>query len=160
MARGEPGHGTPRNPARLRPVRQGIGIEWEAYGLTARNGMRLQAAFDGFASLIDASDLVSRQRLVKSPAEIAYVRKAAELGALALDEAHRLAGPGVSEQVLAHHETPHVAVRQALLAASQLWKVREQLSSVAHPRDECRRGSEVAISQIPGFFQKVVPGPD
>ncbi|MES1152338.1 MAG: aminopeptidase P family N-terminal domain-containing protein, partial [Dongia sp.] len=55
-----------------------LGVEWEAYGLTARNGMRLQAAFDGFATLVDASDLVSRQRLVKSKAEIAYVRKAAE----------------------------------------------------------------------------------
>jgi Xaa-Pro dipeptidase len=74
-----------------------LGVEWEAYGLTARNGMRLQAAFDGFATLIDASDLVSRQRLVKSPAEIAYVRKAAGLGDLALDEAHRLAAPGTSE---------------------------------------------------------------
>lgn len=74
-----------------------LGVEWEAYGLTARNGMRLQAAFDGFATLSDASDLVSRQRLVKSPAEIAYVRKAAELADLALDEAHRLAAPGTSE---------------------------------------------------------------
>jgi Xaa-Pro dipeptidase len=74
-----------------------LGVEWEAYGLTARNGMRLQAAFDGFVTLVDASDLVSRQRLVKSPAEIAYVRKAAELCDLALDEAHRLAGPGADE---------------------------------------------------------------
>jgi Xaa-Pro dipeptidase len=74
-----------------------LGVEWEAYGLTARNGMRLQAAFDGFATLIDASDLVSRQRLVKSPAEIAYVRKAAELCDLALDEAHRIAAPGADE---------------------------------------------------------------
>lgn len=74
-----------------------LGVEWEAYGLTARNGMRLAAAFDGFATLIDASDIVSRQRLVKSPAEIAYVEKAAHLADLSLDEAHRLAGPGVSE---------------------------------------------------------------
>ncbi|HVZ01243.1 MAG TPA: Xaa-Pro peptidase family protein [Dongiaceae bacterium] len=74
-----------------------LGVEWEAYGLTARNGMRLQAAFDGFATLVDASDLVSRQRLVKSPGELVYVRKAAELADLALDEAHRLAAPGVSE---------------------------------------------------------------
>jgi len=74
-----------------------LGVEWEAYGLTARNGMRLQAAFDGFATLVDTSDLVSRQRLVKSAAELVYVRKAAELADLALDEAHRLAAPGVSE---------------------------------------------------------------
>jgi Xaa-Pro dipeptidase len=74
-----------------------LGVEWEAYGLTARNGMRLQAAFEGFATLIDASDLVNRQRLVKSAAEIAYVRKAAELCDLALDEAHRIAAPGADE---------------------------------------------------------------
>src|SRR5262249_18081286 len=71
--------------------------EWEAYGLTARNGMRLQTALDGFADLQDASDLVSRLRLVKSPQEIAYVREAARLADLALDEAHRLTGPGADE---------------------------------------------------------------
>lgn len=74
-----------------------LGVEWDAYGLTARNGMRLQAAFEGFATLIDASDIVSKQRLVKSATEIAYVEKAAHLCDLALDEAHRLTAPGVSE---------------------------------------------------------------
>jgi Xaa-Pro dipeptidase len=74
-----------------------LGVEWEAYGLTARNGMRLQSALDGFADLQDASDLVSRLRLVKSPQEITYVREAARLADLALDEAHRLARPGADE---------------------------------------------------------------
>jgi Xaa-Pro dipeptidase len=74
-----------------------LGVEYEAYGLTARNGKRLEAALEGFATLEDASDLVSRLRLVKSPAEIVYVRRAAELADLALDEAHRLAGPGADE---------------------------------------------------------------
>ncbi|MGH6959056.1 MAG: M24 family metallopeptidase, partial [Dongiaceae bacterium] len=74
-----------------------LGVEYEAYGLTARNGMRLNAALDEFAKLEDASDLVSRLRLVKSPAEIAFVRKAAALCDAALDEAHRLAGPGADE---------------------------------------------------------------
>ena len=74
-----------------------LGIEWDAYGLTAKNGMRMAAAFDGFATLVDASDIVSKQRLVKSATEIAYVEKAAHLADLALDEAHRLTAPGVSE---------------------------------------------------------------
>jgi len=76
---------------------QRLGVEYDAYGLTARNGKRLEAALEGFCTLVDASDLVSRLRLVKSPAEIAYVRQAAELADLALDEAHRLAGPGADE---------------------------------------------------------------
>src|SRR2546422_6105347 len=56
-----------------------LGVEWEAYGLTARNGQRLATALDGFATLADASELVSRLRVVKSPAELVYVRRAAEL---------------------------------------------------------------------------------
>ena len=40
-----------------------LGVEWEAYGLTARNGQRLSAALDGFCTLPDASDLVSRLRV-------------------------------------------------------------------------------------------------
>jgi Xaa-Pro dipeptidase len=74
-----------------------LGVEYDAYGLTAANGKRLDAALEGFCTLVDASDLVSRLRLVKSPAEIAYVRRAAELADLALDEAYRLTGPGADE---------------------------------------------------------------
>jgi Xaa-Pro dipeptidase len=74
-----------------------LGVEWEAYGLTARNGQRLAAALDGFCTLADASDLVSRQRVIKSPAELLYVRRAAELADAALAEASRLAQPGAFE---------------------------------------------------------------
>lgn len=74
-----------------------LGVEYEAYGLTARNGKRLDAALDGFCMLEDASELVSRLRVVKSPAEIAYVRRAAELADDALDAAVETAAPGVSE---------------------------------------------------------------
>ena len=71
-----------------------LGVEWESYGLTARNGQRLSAALDGFCSLVDASDLVSRLRLIKSPGEIAYVRRAAELADDDLDAAAALAEAG------------------------------------------------------------------
>ena len=74
-----------------------LGVEYEAYGLTARNGKRLDAALAGVAELSDASDLVNRQRVVKSPAEIAYVRRAAELADAALEAAAALAGPGAFE---------------------------------------------------------------
>jgi Xaa-Pro dipeptidase len=74
-----------------------LGVEYEAYGLTARNGKRLEAALDGFATLVDASLLVSQLRIVKSPAEIAYVRRAAELADDAYDEAVTLSSPGVFE---------------------------------------------------------------
>jgi Xaa-Pro dipeptidase len=60
-----------------------LGVEYESYGLVASNGRKLDAAFAGFAVLEDASSLVTRLRVVKSPEEMAYVRRA---GALA-DEA-------------------------------------------------------------------------
>jgi Xaa-Pro dipeptidase len=74
-----------------------LGVEFEAYGLTAANGRKLEATLDGFCELADASDLVNRLRVVKSEAEMVYVRRAAELADQALEEAHRLAGPGVFE---------------------------------------------------------------
>ena len=60
-----------------------IGVEFDSYGLTHFNGRRLEAAFDGVATLVDASDLVSRLRAVKSAAEIACVREAGRLSDLA-----------------------------------------------------------------------------
>ena len=74
-----------------------LGVEWESYGLTARSGQRLQAALEGFCTLADASELVSQLRVIKSPAELAYVRRAAELCDAALDEAWKLARPGADE---------------------------------------------------------------
>ena len=74
-----------------------LGVEWESYGLNARNGLRLRDALDGFAELSDGSFLVSRLRLVKSPAELEYVRKAGELADAAWGEAARLARPGAFE---------------------------------------------------------------
>lgn len=64
-----------------------LGVEYESYGLVASNGKKLDAAFDGFATLVDASTVVSRLRAVKSDEEIAHVRRAAAL----TDEADRAA---------------------------------------------------------------------
>jgi Xaa-Pro dipeptidase len=76
---------------------QRLGVEYDAYGLTAKNGKLLEAALSDYCFLVDASDLVNRLRVVKSPAELEYVRKAAALADQAYDEAHRLTGPGADE---------------------------------------------------------------
>ena len=74
-----------------------IGVEYDSYGLTAKNGKMLDSALDGFCHLADASDLVNRLRVVKSQEELVYVRKAAELADDALDEAHSLVRDGCDE---------------------------------------------------------------
>ncbi len=71
-----------------------IGWETGTQGLTHLHGARLAAQLD---DLVDASDMMGVLRLVKSPAEIAYVRKAAELGDLAWDAAAARAHVGADE---------------------------------------------------------------
>lgn len=74
-----------------------VGVEYDAYGLTAYNGRRLDDALAGFCELEDASTLVSELRVIKSAAEIEYVRRAAELADDALDAAVELCGSGMFE---------------------------------------------------------------
>jgi Xaa-Pro dipeptidase len=77
--------------------RKRLGVEWESYGLTARNGQRLSAALSGFCTLDDASELISKIRVIKSPAEIDYVRRAGELADDAYNAAVELTAPGAFE---------------------------------------------------------------
>lgn len=74
-----------------------LGVEYEAYGLTGRNARRLDAALDGFAVAEDASELVSQLRVIKSPAEMACIRRAAGLADDALDAALSGTGAGAFE---------------------------------------------------------------
>ena len=67
-----------------------LGIEYEAYGLTGRNALRLNKSLENYCSLEDKSDLITKLRVVKSKEEIVYVKKAAELADKALDEVWRL----------------------------------------------------------------------
>lgn len=74
-----------------------IGVEYDTAGLNARNGMRLNEKLRGFGELSDASALVPRLRMIKSPAEIAHVKKAAELADDALDAAIKKTKAGANE---------------------------------------------------------------
>src|SRR5262245_5737399 len=73
-----------------------LGVEYHAYGLTAQRGKMVDAALNGFCRTEDASDLVRLLRLVKSEAELAYVRRSGALADAALAIANRLTVPGAS----------------------------------------------------------------
>lgn len=72
-----------------------IGWETRTQGLVHHHGARLAARLED--RLTEASGLMGELRLVKSPAEIAYVRKAAELGDRAWDAAVARARAGAEE---------------------------------------------------------------
>ena len=74
-----------------------LGVEYEAYGLTGRNAIRLNDTLKKFAKLHDKSELVSKLRVIKSDQEIIYTKKAAELADKALNEVWNVAKAGVSE---------------------------------------------------------------
>ena len=74
-----------------------VGIEMRTFGLTANNYELVRRRLEGFCALVDGSNLVRGLRVVKSAAEIAYVRRAAELADASLDAMVEAAGPGVFE---------------------------------------------------------------
>ena len=74
-----------------------LGIEYEAYGLTGRNAIKLNKSLENYCSIEDKSELITKIRVVKSDEEIKYVRKAANLADLALEEAWRYSKAGASE---------------------------------------------------------------
>jgi len=74
-----------------------LGVEYEAYGLTGRNAIKLNNSLKNFATLHDKSELVSHFRVIKSPAEITYVKKAAELADNAMEAAWAHAHEGINE---------------------------------------------------------------
>ena len=74
-----------------------LGVEYEAYGLTGRNAIRLNSSLKDFAKLHDKSELVSYLRVIKSPAEIVYVKKAAELADNAMEVAWKFSHAGQNE---------------------------------------------------------------
>jgi len=74
-----------------------LGIEYEAYGLTGRNALKLNRSLENYCTIADKSELITKLRVVKSKEEIVYVRKAAELADKALDVIWKYTKAGVSE---------------------------------------------------------------
>jgi len=74
-----------------------IGIEYEAYGMTGRNALRLNKSLENYCEVEDHSELITKHRVIKSKEEIIYVKRAAELADKALDEAWKYTKAGASE---------------------------------------------------------------
>ena len=74
-----------------------IGVEYDTHGMTGRVARLLDNQLSSFGQIVDASYLISRLRLIKSPAEIAHAKRAAELADEALDAALPLIKAGGDE---------------------------------------------------------------
>ena len=74
-----------------------IGIEYDSYGLTGRNTLKLNNSLKDFGNLKDKSELISKLRIIKSKEEITFIRRAAELADKALEEVWKTVKAGVNE---------------------------------------------------------------
>jgi Xaa-Pro aminopeptidase len=100
-----------------------VAIEMATYALPAAFEKQLAAALAP-ARLEDASALLGDLRVIKSPAEIAYIRKAAGMAEAGLAAARRAMKPGATEIGIA------AAIEGGLRAAgSDYWSIPTELTS-------------------------------
>jgi len=74
-----------------------IAIQLDSMGITAQLHLEIDALLNGWCELVPASDLVSNLRLVKSEAELVYLRKAGQICDQLVDVATRHTCSGVFE---------------------------------------------------------------
>tara|TARA_B100001057_G_scaffold335562_1_gene336256 strand:+ start:117 stop:1268 length:1152 start_codon:yes stop_codon:yes gene_type:complete len=113
-----------------------IGIEYEAYGLTGRNALRLNRSLENYCNIEDQSELITKLRVVKSQEEIVYVRRAAELADNALDQAWKYTKAGASEsKILAE-------MQKAVLEGGGDYPANEYIIGSGHNALLCRYQAE------------------
>ena len=116
-----------------------VGVEYEAYGLTGRNALRLNKSLESYCNIEDQSELISKIRVVKSEEEIVYVKKAAELADSALDQAWKHTKAGASEaKILAE-------MQKAVLEGGGDYPANEYIIGSGHNALLCRYQSEKRV---------------
>lgn len=74
-----------------------VGIELDSFGLRAASYEAVRSRLDGWCQLVNGSSVIRELRVVKSEAEIVYVRQAARFADDALAAMMDRSGPGVFE---------------------------------------------------------------
>lgn len=115
-----------------------IGLEVPGYYLHPYHYLALIELF-GCDRVIDATSIIGDARLIKSPAEIAFIRRAAALADVGMAEFRRRLQVGVSELELAGHVTGALLVSGSGIAASPINLVSGPRSAFSHGAPTARR---------------------
>ena len=137
-------------------VTQGrIGIELQSYALPHALGAHLAAALTPM-EIADATELLGDLRLIKSPAEMRYLERAAHFAAQGLRAVYENLQPGISEIALAAQIES--AMRRA---GSDYWAIPTELASGARsagghatPRDKTIDAGELVHVEFAGVSQR------
>ena len=116
-----------------------LGVEYEAYGMTGRNALRLNVSLENYCDLEDKSELITELRVIKSEEEITYIKKAADLADRALDQAWKYTKAGASEaKILAE-------MQRVVLEGGGDYPANEYIIGSGHNALLCRYQSEKRI---------------
>ena len=100
-----------------------VAIETQSYALPYSLGQTIAKAFAP-AAIVDATEILGAIRLIKSPQEMKYQRKAAQFAQIGLNAARKAVKPGISELALA------AAVEGAMRnAGSDYWSIPTELAN-------------------------------
>jgi len=123
----------------LKLKKKKIAIEYEAYGMTGRNALKLNKSLENYCDVEDHSELITRHRVIKSKEEIIYVKKAAELADKALDEAWKYTKAGADEsKILAE-------MQRSVLEGGGDYPANEYIIGSGHNALLCRYQSEKRV---------------
>lgn len=115
---------------RLKLMDKRIGLEVPAHYLHPHHYLALKDLLG--TSLIEASDLIAHLKLVKSPCELGYVRRAAALADLGLERFKRDLAPGKTELALAGGVYETLLAHGSGIAASPINLVSGPRSAFSH----------------------------
>lgn len=119
--------------AREKRLRGRIGIELQSYALPYALGATIAARLDS-AEYADATSVLGALRLVKSDAELAYLRAAGRYANIGLQAARQTLKPGITEIALA------AAIEGAMRSAgADYWSIPTELSG--GPRSAAGHGT-------------------
>ena len=132
-----------------------IGIELQSYALPHAQGKALEDALSPL-EISDATELLGALRLIKSPAEMAYLERAAHYTSQGLRAVHDNLQPGLSEIGLAAQIES--AMRRA---GSDYWAIPTELSTGsrsagghATPRDKKIEAGDLVHVEFAGVHQR------
>lgn len=97
-----------------------IGLDLQSYALPAAYGNKLRDALDG-SEIEDSTNIVGRARLIKSEAELSYIREAASYVNTGMEAALSKAQPGMTEIQLAAEIEYAMRSRGSDYAAMPTW---------------------------------------
>jgi Xaa-Pro dipeptidase len=116
-----------------------LGVEYEAYGMTGRNALKLNKSLENYCKVEDQSELITKLRVIKSNEELVYVRKSAELSDNALEHAWKYTKAGASEaKILAE-------MQKVVLEGGGDYPANEYIIGSGHNALLCRYQAEKRI---------------